>query len=53
MGLLVLFALGALSLACIVSLLGVEESLEAEIDSLYESEALDISQIVEYSHHQH
>ena len=51
MGLLILFALGVLSLACIVSLLGEENRLEVEEDPFFNSEELDISQIVEYSHH--
>ena len=53
MGLLILFALGVLSLALIVSLLAVEEQLETKEDTLYNSEALDISQMVEYSHYHH
>jgi len=53
MGFLILFALGVLSLACIVSLLGIEEPSEMEQDPLYDSEALDISQMVEYSHYHH
>ena len=51
MGLLILFALGVLSLACIVSLLGEENRLEVEEDPFFNSEELDISQMVEYSHH--
>ena len=51
MGLLILFALGVVSLACIVSLLGKENQIEVEEDPFFNSEELDISQIVEYSHH--
>lgn len=49
MGFLILFALGVLSLACIVSLLGEEHQKE---DPYFNSEELDISQMVEYSHYQ-
>lgn len=48
--LLLLFALGVFSLACIVSLLGAERQQEVDQDLYNFSDELDISKMVEYSH---
>lgn len=53
MGHLILFATAVFCLACIVTLLGVENKINTDDNQFNDEGELDMSKMVEYSHYHH